>query len=139
MVDHLVDLYRTTEALDVDLAHVTAHDQVLDQRVGLVGDEDLTFAGSTFQAAGEVHFAADDGVVHACIGAKVADRTVAGVDAHANFQWLGDALGPPLLAQYFHVFAHGNGHRYGIQRILLGTLAGGIAEEHHHAVADKLV
>ena len=42
-VHHLVNLHRAAEAPDRDLALVAAHDHVLDQRVGLVGNED--FAG----------------------------------------------------------------------------------------------
>ena len=97
-VHHLVDLHRAGEALDGDLALVAAHDHVLDQRISLVGDQDFAGFGSAFQAAGKVHVAADDGVIHTRVGAKVAYRAVAGVEAHANFQWLGDALGAPLLA-----------------------------------------
>ncbi|MNP07453.1 hypothetical protein D3C76_994750 [compost metagenome] len=104
-----------------------------------MGDEDLPGVRSGLQAAGQVHFAADDGVVHARIGAEVAHGAVAGVDAHADFQRLGDALGAPLLAQHLHVLAHGDGHGDGGHRVLLRALGGRVAEEHHHRVADELV
>ena len=138
-IHHLVDLHRAGKALDRDLALVAAHDHVLDQRVGLVGNQDFAGFGRAFQAAGEVHFATDDGVVHAGIGAEVTHRAVAGVQAHADFQRLGDALGAPLLTQHLHVLAHGDGHGHGSHGVFFRALAGRVAEEHHHAVADELV
>src|SRR5690606_41209664 len=77
---------RPAEALDVQLALVPAHDQILGQRPGFVGDQNLPGLGGAFQTAGQVHLAADDGVVHAHVGAEVADGTVAGAQTHTDLQ-----------------------------------------------------
>ena len=104
-----------------------------------MADQDLAGIGGILQAACQVHFATDDGVVHARAGAEVADRAVTGVQAHADLQRLVDALAAPLLAQDLHVLAHGDGHGDRGHGVLLGALAVGVAKEHHHAVTDELV
>src|SRR5690606_20885653 len=83
--------------------------------------------------------AADDGVVHAHVGAEVADGTVAGAQTHTDLQRLGDALAAPLLAQHLHVLAHGDGHGYGRFGVLLGAAADRIDADRHRAVTDALL
>src|SRR5829696_8201237 len=61
-------------------------DLVLHMREGLVRDQDAAGRRLVLEPRGEVHGAADDGVVHAVLAAEIADRAVAGVDADAAAQ-----------------------------------------------------
>src|SRR5215207_9508330 len=85
-VDDAVGLDRVGQALDPDLAARLAMDLVLHMREGLVGDQDAAGRRLVLEPRGEVHGAADDGVVHAVLAAEIADRAIAGVDADTAAQ-----------------------------------------------------
>ena len=86
------------DTLDVDLADWVTVDLVFDQRVGGVRDQNLVGRGGRLKTRGGVYLAADDGVVEPIIGAEIADRAEAGIDADADMQLFGDALIYPFLA-----------------------------------------
>ena len=52
---------------------------IADERMGAGGDEDFAAFGLGFDAGGEIHCAADDGVVEEFGGAEAADGDEAGV------------------------------------------------------------
>ena len=67
-------------------AQVLRGDEARDVVVGALVDEDLTRAGRRLQSRRDVHRVADDGVVHAPLGADVAGDDLAGRDADAEVQ-----------------------------------------------------
>ena len=138
-IHHFVDGDRAAEAFHGDLALVAAHDAVLDQREGFVGDQDFTGFSQGFQAAGQVHFLADDGVVHAVLGAEVANGGVACADAHADFQRCLDTLAAPFLPHDFHVFTHFHRHGHAGEGVFFLAPAGGVTEENHDGIANELI
>src|SRR3954471_9849259 len=70
--------------------HNVAH-----QHVGGIGHQDTTRVGSHFDPRREVHFAADDRVIHAIVGAEIADVAIAGVDADAHLEGLFETVRAP--------------------------------------------
>ena len=91
------------------------------------------------QPRGEVHRAADHGVVHAVFAAEIADRAIAGVDADPAAQRRLDAAVAPFLRQFADALLHGDRHLHAGQRILLHAERRRIAEEHDDGVADIFV
>ena len=138
-IHHLVDGHRLAKAFYGNLALVPAHNAVFDQREGLIRHQNLAWFRQGLQSAGEVHFLADNGVIHPVFGAEVTNRGVAGTDAHADFQGRLDAQAAPFLAHDLHVFAHLDGHGHTRERIFFLAATGRIAKEHHDGIADKLV
>src|SRR5690554_6896575 len=104
-----------------------------------MGNQDFTSFGSAFQAAGQIHLATDDGVIHAHVSTEVAYGAVTGTQPHAYFQRPGNALAAPLLTQHFHVLAHGYGHGDGSFCVLFGAPADRVTKKHHDAVTDELI
>src|SRR5215207_356623 len=85
-VDDAVGRDRVGQALDPDLAARLAMDLVLHVREGLVRDQDAAGRRLVLEPRGEVHGAADDGVVHPILAAEIAYRAVAGVDTNTAAQ-----------------------------------------------------
>src|SRR5215213_4772540 len=138
-VDDAVGRDRVGEALDPDLAARLAMDLVLHMGEGLVRDQDAAGRRLVLEPRGEVHGAADDGVVHAVLAAEIADRAIAGVDADAAAQRRLDAGVAPGAGELADALLHGERHRDAGERVLLDAAALGVAEEHHDCVADIFV
>src|SRR5262245_11842392 len=70
-VDDLIGRDGVGDALYRDVPTLFTVDPVANIRVGFKGYEDLARRGGSFKPGGEVHAAADDGVVHPILAAKV--------------------------------------------------------------------
>src|SRR5690554_4893322 len=138
-VDYFVDRHRLGKAFHRDFSLVPAHDAIFDQREGFIGNQDLTGIRQRLQPAGQVHFLADDGVVHTVFGTEVTYGGVAGADSRADLEWGFDALAAPSLAHDLHVITHFDGHGHAGESVFPLAAAGGVAEENHDGIADKLV
>ena len=136
---HLVAADRLGEALDLDRRLFLDRHVVLDQGIGLVAEQDAVDLRIRLETRGQVHGAADDGVVHAVVAAEIADRAIAGVDADAEMKGLLGAEFQPLGLQLAEPPQHGDGHAHASPRILLHPFRFRIAKKHHDGVADIFV
>ena len=137
--DDPVRLYRRGEPLDGDGAGLLGEHGVLDQRVGLVREEDASEVGVRLQPRGQIHLVADDRVVDAIVAAEVADRAKAGVDPDPQLEDVLLAALPPLGLQIPHPLLHGDRHLDAGRRVVARAARFRIAEEQHDGVADELV
>src|SRR6516162_4334412 len=80
-IDDFVGGHGVGDTLYIDVLAFLTADVVLDLGVGLVGDNDLTRRSHLLKPAREIYTAADDGVIHPILAAKIPDRTVTCVDA----------------------------------------------------------
>ena len=93
--------------------------------VGRVADDDAAAAGNTFQPAGEVHFAPENGVIqNVRVRAHQSDGRQAGIDAGAKLQRAQWRLGrhPGGKARAIFGFAHGVLRRPSFIQIMDGAL-----------------
>src|SRR5215813_11935640 len=101
-VDYLIGGDGVGDALDRDVPTLLTVDPVANVRVGFKGYEDLARRGGSLKARGEVHAAADDGVVHPILAAEVADGAVPRVDSDPGLKGIFDARRPPHVLQLKH-------------------------------------
>jgi hypothetical protein len=92
-----------------------------------------------FQPRSKVHCPADHRVVHTIIAAKIADRTVSGVNADSAAQGRRDPNVGPFLRQFADALLHGDRHFNACECILLYSERRRIAKEHDNGVADIFV
>src|SRR6185437_2025431 len=130
---------RMGDALYGNVAKFLAHDLVSHQRVSLVRDQDLAGGGCTFEPRGQVHTAADDGVVHSVLAAEISYRAEAGVDADPAPQGIGDSGVAPSDLQLCHFLTHGDRHLDAGQRVLFDAAGLRVAEEDDDGIAHVLV
>src|SRR5215467_3611000 len=138
-VDYLIGGDGVGDALDRDVPTLLTVDPVADVRVGFKGYEDLARRGGSLKARGEVHAAANDGIVHPILAAEVADGAVPRVDSDPAPEGLFDARRPPYALQLTHPRPHGDGHLDAGLGVLLDSARLRIAEEDDDGVAHVLV
>src|SRR5215467_13855185 len=138
-VDYLIGGDGVGDALDRDVPTLLTVDPVANVRVGFKGYEDLARRGGSLKAGGEVHAAADDGVVHPILAAEVADGAVPRVDSDPALEGFFDAPRPPYALQLMHPRSHGDGHLDTGERVLVDAARLGIAKKDHNGVADILI
>src|ERR1700751_1042617 len=87
-VDDLIGRDGVGDALDRDVPTLLTVDPVANIRVGFKGYEDFARRGGGLKPGGEVHAAADDGVVHPILAAEVSDGAVPRVDSDPALEGL---------------------------------------------------
>src|SRR5262252_9291033 len=138
-VDDLIAVDGIGYALDRDVPTLLAVEPVPHVRIGLIGYEDLARCRRSLKPGGEVHAAADDGVVHPILAAEVADGAVPRVDSDPALEGFFDAPRPPYALQLMHPRSHGDGHLDTGERVLVDAARLGIAKEDDNSVADVLI
>lgn len=103
---------------------------------GGVAHQYLAASRVRLKPRGKVHRIADRGVFRTLIGAHIADRGLASVEADAHRD-LPVAFGPQFVVQRPKPFLHRHGRLYGIQGIFLRR--GRRTEDRHQAVADVFI
>src|SRR3984893_18117613 len=81
-VNDLIGRNGVGDALDRDVPTLLTVDTIANIRVGFKGYEDLARRGGGLKPGGEVHAAADDGIVHPNLAAEIPDGAVSGVDSN---------------------------------------------------------
>src|SRR5215475_3914263 len=105
-VDDLISGNGVGDAFDRDLPTRLAVEPVPHVRIRLIGYEDLARRGRSLKPGGQVHAAADDGVVHPILAAEVADGAVPRVDSDPALEGFFDAPRPPYALQLMHPRSH---------------------------------
>ena len=91
------------------------------------------------QPRSKVYRPTDHRVVHAIIAAKIAYRTIAGMNADPAAQRGGNTALGPFMRQFSGTLLHGDRHFNASERILFHTKRRWIAEEHYNGVANIFV
>src|ERR1700730_7697122 len=81
-VNDLIGRNGVGDALDRDVPTLLTVDPIANIRVCFKGYEDLARRGGSLKPGGEVHAAADDGIVHPNLAAEIPDGAVSGVDSN---------------------------------------------------------
>ncbi|MCY1295374.1 hypothetical protein D9M70_447130 [compost metagenome] len=95
---------------------------VLDERIGLVRQQDAFQVGMRLKARGKIHFAADDRIVHSILAAEIADGAIASIDTDAQMERQFETGVGPFRLQPLHPLLHCYRHPDTCERILLNTL-----------------
>ena len=138
-IDDLVGGHRVGDTLYIDVLAFLTADVVLDLCVGLVGDKDLTRRSHLLKPAREIYTAADDGVIHPILTAKIPDRTETCVDAGPTPWRFFYPHRAPGAIKFEHSLAHSDCHPYAGESVCFNALGLWIAEENEDRVTNVLV
>src|ERR1700757_1185303 len=127
------------DALHINVPTLLTVNLVFDESVSLISDENLAGWGPLFKPAREIYTAADDGVVHPIVAAKISDCTEPGVNSSSTTWRLFNARGSPDAIQFAHFLAHGDRHFYACHRIRLHAFGLRVAEEDEDGIADVFI
>jgi hypothetical protein len=131
--------YGSGDSLGLDGRPFFGEDVVLNQRIGLMAQENAAKLSVRLQPRRQVHFAADDRIVHAVLTAEIADGTIARVDSDAQLERLLQSSIAPIRLQLSHSPLHRDGHVDASDCVFLDAPGLRIAEECQDRVADALV
>ena len=87
----------------------------------------------------QIHFIADNRVIHSVPTAKISHGTESSGDPHAYPEGPQQSAVPPFLLQISHATLHCDCHNNTGLSILCDTLGFWVAEEQEHCITDKLV
>ena len=88
LVENLVVANRLGKSLSLYGILLLGQNDVFDERIGFMAEQNAAELGMRLQSGRQVHFAADDGVVHAVLAAEIADGAIARIDADPQLERL---------------------------------------------------